>query len=289
MSRNYQRLDLTGFGKLLFTSGDLDPVYLSINRLRLPPDQLGRWLVAYFCFYSSGFASYASERRGKAYWDLLAQAAENTTVTPYGERWPRGVERRHFRGAPAVKAVGVLRKRYGNAPEGMVDYLSDGPMDVKAVIERACTHPMFGGWIGFKVADMLDAVVGAKVDQSDVSVFLYDTPHKSILVNLEAGVIPAPNRKKDQDAPLEYAMRWLQRQLKDYRIPHKPKEGPDWFALETVWCKHLSHMHGHYPIHNDIREIRHGIGPWIRHSATARKFFLGMPKLPEEFSLWNLT
>lgn len=289
MAQNYERLPLVEFGKILFDSRDLDPTYCALVGAKLPYKQLCRWLVSYWCYYSSGFASYASERTGKEFWKLLQQAAVNETETPIGGRWPRGAERRHFRGQTAIKAVAALQRRYGEVPEGLVDYLASGPMNVRAVIARVMEHPYFGNWIGFKAADMLDAVVGKLVNQDDVSVFLYDTPHASILANFENGVLPKPRTKADQEKPLEFAMEWLREQLSDCRIPHKPKSFPDWFSIETVWCKHLSHVHGHYPISKDLEEITHGVEPWVKASSTAKKFLAHMPKVPEKPSIWNLT
>jgi len=69
----------------------------------------------------------------------------------------------------------------------------------------------------------------------------------------------------------------LGRQLEDCRIPHKPGQPPDWFSLETVWCKHLSHQHGHYPLYHDINEIRHGLDPWLKSSPTVGRFLAAMP------------
>lgn len=160
----------------------------------------------------------------------------------------------------------------------MLDFLTDGNMDVRAVIDRAMEHRLFGPWIAFKVADMVDAVWGVRVVQDDASTFLYDTPRKSILENFANGVIPAKPGPSEQSTLIR-GMVWLQGMLGDCRIPHRRKEAPDWFSLETVWCKHLSHMHGFYPPGKDIREIRHGLEPWIKHSETARRFLKNMPEI----------
>lgn len=275
--QHYLKLELVGFGKQLFNSYDLDPIYTSIIALRLEREQLYRWLVAYWLFYHSGFASMASEREGKDFWLALGKAARNRSRAPGGGRWPRGSERRHFRGDAAVKVVKTLYRRYGKHPEDMVRFIADGPMNVQSVIDRATQHPLFGPWIGFKVADMLDAVAGLPVEQDDVSVFLYKTPRESILENLKH----LPIRKGGSEpVMLERAMVWLQKELKAHRIPHKPKQTPDWFSIETVWCKHLSHMHGHYPLYKDIVEIRHGLEHWVEASPTAQRFLRRMPAVP---------
>lgn len=271
----YHKLGVVELGEQLFKSGDLDPIYLGLLGSELPTDQLSRWLVSYFCFYHAGFASLASENRGKKFWKVMMEAAVNETSAPGGGRWPRGSERRHFRGKAAVNTINYLEKRYGTTPEGMIEFLLAGPMDVRSVMNRVKTHHLFGEWISFKAADMIDAVIGIRVDQSDVSVFLYDSPRISIEENIAKGVVPHPD--------LNAAMGWLQRQLKCCRIPHRLDDSPDWFSLETVWCKHLSHMHGHYPLYKDITEIRHGLVAWLKHSNTAQRFLLTMPDLPSHY------
>lgn len=265
------------FGKRLFAAEDLDPVYVALLGSSLPRDQLARWLVAYWCFYNSGFACWASERRASEYWGALSEAAENTTLTPFCERWSRGTERRHFRGKASVEAIARLRQHYAAQPEDMVDFLLTGPLSVRAVMGRAKSHYLFGDWIAFKVADMLDAVCAAEVLQDDLTVFLYETPRQSIVEGWKTGVLPL-KATKEEDALVE-GMYWLQRELKASTIPHKPGKSPDWFSLETVWCKHLSHQHGFYPIFKDIKEIGHGLQPWLKYSETAARFWKALPSV----------
>lgn len=253
------------FGRQLFETADLDPVYVALLGARLSRSHLARWLIAYWCFYSCGPVSYLSEQEGPDFWRAMLKAAWNATPAPTGHRWPRGAERRHFRGAAAVSAIETLKRRYGNKPEDMLGYLTSGPRDIRAVMARARSHNMFGKWISFKVADMLDAVADYEVDQSDVSAFLYDTPRRSIRETLPGWT-------------LAEGMEWLQYELKDCRIPHKSWREPDRFSLETVFCKHLSHVHGCYPLGKDIREIRHGLAPWLKRSETARRFLKVMPE-----------
>src|SRR5262249_13888900 len=89
---------------------------------------------------------------------------------------------------------------------------------------------------------------------------------------------------------LTKALFWLAEQLNDCLIPHKPGQRPDWFSLETVWCKHLSHVHGHYPVGKDICEIRHGLEPWLESSPTAKRFLTAMPPRADhgaDFMRWS--
>lgn len=276
------RMSIQDFGRRLFQSADLDPVYCALNGAAFGTGQRNRWLIAYWLFYNCAFASYASEREGGEFWKLLLVAAENKQATPTGGLWPRGAERRHFRGAAAIRGVTRLVDRYGNNPGGMIDCIVGGPLDVRSIMDRVKQHDMFGDWIAFKVADMVDAVLGIEVDQTDVSVFLYDAPRSSILKQIEAGVIKGI-RKFKGDGDLVRAMWWLRDELHDCRVPHKPNStGPDWFSLETVWCKHGSHMTGHYPLYKDIREINHALHLWEQHSAAVRMFKEHMPLEPPQ-------
>jgi hypothetical protein len=270
---NSVRLGLVAFGQHLFRSADLDPVYVALRGAGLRRWQLRRWLIAYWYFYDCGFACYASEQSGRDFWQLLSTAATNTEASPIGGRWPRGRERRHFLGAKAVNAIRWLENRYGDQPEAMVDFIASGRRDINAVIKRATAHPMCGPWVGFKIADMVDAVLGERVEQDDLAAFLYDTPRQSILLSYQHNVIPTPGNSDK----FEFAMAWLRDQMADCRIPHKPRSAPDWFSLETVWCKHLSHLHGHYPLFHDTVEITRGIRPWLSVSLTAVEFSEHLP------------
>lgn len=281
----YPKSDIVTFGRQLFLSGDLDPVYLALLGADYPRVQLARWLVAYWLFYSAGFACYASAFEGDAFWSLLSIAASNSTPAPIGGRWPRGAERRHFRGRAASVALRALRERYGSKPEDMLDYIASGSMLVGEVIKRATEHVGFGPWIGFKIADMIDAVwCRDGVLQDDLSLFLYDTPREAIERCYQddiLGTLPHPNIDR-----FEYAMSWLRMQLRDCRIPHKPKLAPDWFSLETVWCKYLSHQHGFYPLGKDTVEITHGLAPWSAYASAVGQFSKKLPVWQERYRLW---
>lgn len=273
-------MDVVEFGEELFASHDLDPVYVALQRSNLGRGQLAHWLVAYWLFYSVGFACYASEQPSSRFWRLMLLAATNATLTPFGARWPRGAERRHFRGRAAEVAVNQLHQRYPE-PEMMLEWITSGPMDAASVVTRATDHPMFGPWVGFKIADMIDAVwEPGSVTQDDIGLFLYDSPRKAIDICYKEGALSQlPTPKMDR---YEYALSWLGLQLKHCRIPHKPQAAPDWFSLETVWCKYGSHAHGYYPLGKDTRELHHGVRFWIPYSVTAKRFASGLPPLASD-------
>src|SRR5690606_28721140 len=120
------RLEIEEFGRRLITTGDLDPVYIALHGAKLDDPVLHRWLIAYWCLYHCGVASYLSEFEGVRFWQELHRAARNEEPAPTGERWPRGSERRHWRGQQAIKSCGELWGRYGDEPEAMVDTIIAG-------------------------------------------------------------------------------------------------------------------------------------------------------------------
>jgi hypothetical protein len=73
---------------------------------------------------------------------------------------------------------------------------------------------------------------------------------------------PETARPKDPEATIREMNGWLASELQDVTIPHKPGKPLDNFCLETIWCKYGSHLNGHYPLGNDLREIRHGLEGW---------------------------
>ena len=280
----YPKLDIVSFGRQLFSTGDLDPVYVSLIKANLDREVLARWLLCYWLFYNFGFAGYAAAFEKDSFWKLLDLASDNAVPAPTGGRWGRGTERRHFRGRVSSAAIRCLRDRYGSKPEDMLDYLSTGSLAVGDVIRRVELHVGFGSWIGFKVADMIDAVwLPGSVVQDKLSLFLYDTPRASIDLCYQIGLLsrlPRPNCDK-----YEYAFGWLFTQLNDCLIPHKPQSPPDWFSLETVWCKHLSHMHGFYPLYKDTKELAHGVVPWSKCSSIASVCASHLPSVSDSYNL----
>lgn len=274
--RNYERLDIVTFGKHLLVSGDLDPIYVALNGAGYPPDQRNRWLTAYAAFYHAAVACWMSEYRGNEFWDAMMVAAENKTATPTGIRWPRGHERRHFRGTTAIRGIQDWKKKHP-IPEDMFDSIACRKgMTVAAAITRAQYYYSVGAWLAFKIADLVDACMDGQLDQSDTTPFLYKTPRESLLdtwwlwrANGETcGVEPS----------VKSVISRLFQEFSGFSIPHKPGKPVDMFCIETVACKHGSHMRGFYPLWNDVDEITTGIEPWVQISPAAYHFAAAMPK-----------
>lgn len=286
MSRNYPRLDIETFGRHLITTGDLDPIYIALVRAEragaFSRPQTCRWLLAYWCYYHAGVASYMSELEGEAFWDAMLTAAKNEDETPVGGRWPRGHERRHFRAKIAISSVTSLQARYGEEPERMALYCAGdgGPVPFQAVSKRAQEHDGFGPWIGFKIADMVDRVMGVRVDFDNAAVFMFKDPEKAAMMlweQREAHKYPE-NVKPKREAILSGVTEYLIKQFADLAAPPLGDRPVNIQEVETILCKWKSHMNGHYPLWHDIREINGGLAPWAERSEAARAFLAYMPK-----------
>jgi hypothetical protein len=207
---------------------------------------MARWCVAYWCFYHAGFASFATVMASdQAYWDLLKKAAQGS-----GKDYPRSAERRHFRGAAAVKCVNYLA---GNFPSPMsaLSYLSHPTVRTSftEVAARTMSWPLFGPWVAFKVADMLERVWRYPVDFSDCHLGIYAEPAAAAkLVNPKATLVETCN--------------WLQEKLADMMAPPGNDRPIGIQEVETCLCKWKSHMNGHYPIGKDTAELCHGMAGW---------------------------
>jgi hypothetical protein len=281
-TRSYERLGIVPFGRHLITSGDLDPVYIALVKMELDQRQLYRWLIAYWCLYHCGAACYLSEREGPEFWKGLMAAAKNDAPAPTSGRWPRGHERRHFRGEAAVKATKVLWGRFLNRPEEMVERLLEGmeePMPYEMLAPQVKEYPLFGPWISFKVCDMVDRVLGRPVDFTQAAVFMFDDPVKAALMlwrkhhGYDECVSP-----KHQGTVIAGVVQWLESQFKELTAPPLHDRPIGLQEVETVLCKWKSHMNGHYPLNNDIDEISGGLEEWRSTCDTVKQFEHHMPR-----------
>ncbi|QYW02142.1 alpha-glutamyl/putrescinyl thymine pyrophosphorylase [Stenotrophomonas phage Sonora] len=298
-SRTYERLSIEAFGTQLLFSEDLDPLYVALQGMvqggtdwSMDEDQLKRWLLAYVCFYHAGFACWASEHKGGAFWTQLLTAAANETEAPVGGRWPRGSERRHFRGKNADAALNHLMERYVFRPEGFFEHVSDavrlreGPQETLTfakVSERTRSHVGFGPWIGFKVADLVDRVLGIPVAFDNAAVFMFDDPKRAAIRLWEEREGPKwpANAQPKEAVVLEQVSEHLIRYFSGYKAPPFYDRPINIQEVETILCKWKSHMNGHYPLFNDTVEISKGLLPWAKVSITARRLLGQMPRVSE--------
>lgn len=200
-------------------------------------------------------AARNEEGRGPGYWGLP------------GERWPRAAERRHFRGDKCKEAVRWM-KTHSQVPEDLVLGLSEFKT-AHAVMESVQRWPMFGPWVSFKVADMLERVWGTPiVFDRDIGLF-YAEPR--------AGLEMAALR---QGLPVTELYNNLLTLFRDWPAP-PVKDGDGTLRrcgpqeVETVLCKWKSYMGGHYYIGKDIHEQREALEGW---GVTAERIAKAYPK-----------
>ncbi len=280
-------MSIVEFGDSLLRSGDLDPVYIAVYKAKLDDATKLRLMLGYVCFYHLGVAARLAEQKTAAgYWKLFHEAVVNE-----GLKWPRGSERRHFRGANALNAYNDLHDRYKTpeaAMEGLVRprYVGYGKRltfaQVSASVQK---HVGFGPWSGFKIADIAERLLGYDVDFSDCALGIYKDPRQGAAVAfLEARIAPditdsmaliyaEAAREGVKVGPWDYPITNAQlNQTIDYYVKHwrdkKVKAPPandrlvGVAEIETVLCKYKSHLKGNYPLGKDTREIRHALYGW---------------------------
>ncbi|KKK79832.1 hypothetical protein LCGC14_2829540, partial [marine sediment metagenome] len=211
-------------------------------------------------------------------------AATNEQPPPLGGRWPRASERRHFRGYQATQAITELWDEYGESPESMVVYISqmtDQPLLYKTVAHRVRTHRGFGDWIAFKVADMLDRVLKVPVSFSDAEVFMFESPRKSAIMQYQFRHDIITEDVEFLGVSVEEAIREIVEYLTDHfshvLAPPLMDRPVGLQEIETILCKWKSHSRGHYPLNNDILEIRYALEQWASVTKVAKHLLAFVP------------
>ena len=263
------------FGRILVESGDLDPVYIAIAGADLPLRQRKRLVLAYSCLYNLPLAGAMSEQAGDSFWYMLLNAANNV-----GGGYPRGTERRHWRGEAAITSASDLMNR-GKLPEAIVDDWFQGSLvglrpTFQEVQRRVRSYNGFGPWIAFKVADLGERILEVPVDFKDcvmglyrdpaqgAALLLFGTPDHTLLSNtlgaetvLQA-LLSAP------------ALRNL--------VPRPGTRKLNVQEAETILCKYKSHCKDHYPIGKDSYEVRQALLSTKFPSKTGTKLRLALER-----------
>lgn len=275
----YSILPIEEFGRELIVSGDLDPVYLMLNKADLDLATKARWCLAYWCLYHCGSASAIADDDGADFWNNLNSAALNE-----GRVWPRGKERRHWRAANAYQSFLHLKDRYAEDPSAFALAFPEpeNPEDsipFSEVSEWVRTHVGFGPWMAFKVGDMLEQCFGVPIDFSEAEVFMFSEPKEAAFLlwrqrtGQPAGAVP-----RDLERVIREIVAYLTQAFADLRAPNG-KRPIGLQEVETVLCKWKSHCNGHYPLYNDLREIRTALLEWSGVSPVAKKLLEAFPQL----------
>lgn len=234
------KLNCFEFGSRLVKSKDLDPVYVLLTNIRWSEDRLRKWLLAYWCYYDVGTASWVADK-GDDFWRRMQDADKR--------KYPRGRERRHFRADNSETSLEYLQER---GLDWLYDYALQDVVDnwvtAYEVIQRVRQWVGFGPWIAFKVADMLDACSFASVDFDVRSCSFYDTPQKGAEALRE-------ELQTDVEDVTEWAVELILDKLSDLGCPHSDRELRTQEA-ETILCKWKSYLNGSYRIGEDTEALR---------------------------------
>ncbi len=239
--------EILEFGAELLKTRDLDPVYVVLYESK---DDMGDnffpWLVAYWCFYHMGTASWIVDQSD--YWKAMETAAGS-------KLYSRGTERRHFRGENAAKSVGWLRE-YGletiQDELGRLSYECGhaGGLPLREVMDFVEEWVGFGPWIAFKVADMLDRLQLVKIRFRPEDVFsMFDAPREGAMKVVERYCNCQP------EAPEMWAYDYLIDGLGHYKAPPLYDRQINIQEVETILCKWKSHLNGHYEPGKDVEEV----------------------------------
>jgi hypothetical protein len=237
---NYPRKSAYDFGRALLEQKDLDPLYDMLYAAGLERPLLARYMLAYWCFYDTGTAAWVAYLPPPGFWARMREAAGS-------KRFPRGGDRRHFRGATALKSVGFLES-LGETPERLLDRLSGGgkPTTLTAVVGRVRELYGFGLTISFKAADMLERLWGARyVFGPDDPLLFSQTPRAGALSLAEAegwgdGSAEEEIVKQAHGRVLEV--------LGGYSAPPRFERKLTVLETETILCKWKHHLNGSYPV-----------------------------------------
>jgi len=209
-------------------------------------DTLTRWCLAYWCFYHTGVASKIAEAPSNKFHQLMRKAQT--------AKWPRGAERRHFRGEASSKALTYLKRQ--GSPEIIVETMINGDT-FQEISDSVQQFPLFGSWISFKIVDMTDQVLGYDVDYSDCHLGIYKDPRQG------AALILHGDWKADiTDEELIHTVERLIKEFKRHTAPPTHERRVGIMEIETILCKYKSHHKGSYPLFKDSREIFHMMEGW---------------------------
>lgn len=225
------------FGKQLIESKDLDPVYVVLHGAGLPDPILKRYCLAYFCFYDMGTAARIAEYSD--FWKGCQKA--------YDEKWPRGTERRHYRGQQCLDSLNSLRSVFRD-PEKLVDWLCFS-RTFEDVQNKTKEMRGFGPWITWKIADILERVLGIPIDFSNASLMMYSEPVAG------AAMILGKKDKKVTTQEMQAVLELMQVEFGSMLAPPSYDRHTNIAEWETILCKSKSHTNGHYPVGHDIAQL----------------------------------
>lgn len=253
MPEKPRKLRVLEFATLLLVSDDIDPLYNILNGVDFSEYDRDKWLVAYWCFYHAGLACQAVD--SKDYWTFMKRVAAG------GKEFPRGTERRHFRGMIAKKSVAYLQHTFIH-PTNFMTWLVEAGPSATAVMDRVTEVYGFGQWIKWKVADMIErlGISPLEFDESNLD---------DMFISSRQGALKTCETEGLEQTLLA-AHRYVMNEVGDYKAPPLYDRLVNVQETETIFCKWKSHLSGHYPIGKDTREIKEGLLRYARSRISQR-------------------
>lgn len=210
------------FARVTVETGDLDPMYDLIYRMRLAKgfQFADRFALHFFMFYDAGEAAkcaYATQgsTQDKNFWDY----AENGYAT-----FRRGTERRHFRGDKGLTAIKLMRAM--GTPSMVWDRLYGSSYSMLVAHAKARFQGcQIGPYFMWKAMDILDRGLDVKVSLSvtEAANFMPDEPRKCA-ETLWPG------------QPLVESLKKVVEQIHDLPAPGAPGKYCSYAEAETVLC-----------------------------------------------------
>lgn len=260
-------LSFLDFSKKLLESLDIDPLYVALHGAQMPREKLCRWLVAYWSFYHAGLCCWIVDHRAP-FWIAMMEVAQGGTA------FPRGTERRHFRGDLAITSVTKMRAKFPTA-ESLVNWLIKAGPRASGVISQVKTLHGFGEWISWKVPDMIERLGLAPLRFEEEDLKLMFPP-------VQRGAQEVFNRYCEGIEPDQYQqMRWAHQyalsNLSWHLAPPLLDRPLNVQETETLFCKWKAHLNGHYEPGKDTHEIREGLLCYAR-CRTAQSLLRSLPR-----------
>lgn len=229
------------FGRYLFDTEDLDPVYSMLTRAGLGETTLKKFLLAYWCYYSCGTAAKIVEFAN--FYEGLKEAFYN--------KWSRGMERRHFWGTQAWNTIQELEE-WGD-PVRVVDHMTQH-MNSNDIFKAVQSHRGFGPWMGWKIADMSERVLRYEVDFSACTLMIYKDPVKGA-----AWIKFGDKEHPITEEELNVVVADMEDDFSNYLAPPHYDRPVNVQEIETVLCKYKAHCFGFYKLGKDTEDIGHGL------------------------------
>lgn len=256
------------FGKQLILTKDLDPSYVIMYDAKLSEDVLKRFCLAYFCFYDMGTASRIAEHEN--FWAGCQQA--------YDEKWPRGGERRHYRGQQCLDSLAALRGMF-EEPIALLDWLCTSKTFAD-VTDRVQQMRGFGSWAQWKIADILERVLEVPIDFSDASLMMYSEPVAG------AALILGKKDKKVSASEMAHVLQLMQSEFGEMLAPPSYNRKINVQEFETLCCRWKGYLKGSYHIGKDSKEIRKRLMEESGNSELARHLARFVPVPTQSKTLW---